>query len=205
MVGYAKEYPAGTYKFWNPKTKRIIVSDSVKWSEFKRWQVNPEMKGIFENVKNETGGGLATHDELGLNEVLKQHQMRLREIKTPHTVMLEDASTPDNTRTPATHPTLTVKEDPTSTQPLRRSARLLAKDSNEDKDAPASAPTQKPVVTDGQSKVTGNTMVEPMMLDDGVAIIENNSEGDTLGAQIHFNLILPSTLIPVNQLRWMKL
>ena len=30
MVGYAKEYPAGTYKFWNPKTKRIIVSDSVQ-------------------------------------------------------------------------------------------------------------------------------------------------------------------------------
>ena len=113
------------------------------------------MKGIFEKVKNETGGGLATYDELGLNEVLKQHQMTLREIKTPHTVMLKDASFPDNTRTPATHPTLPVKEDPNTTQPLRRSARLLAKntDSNEDKDAPASAPTQKPVVTEAKVKL----------------------------------------------------
>ena len=70
---------------------------------------------------------------------------------------------------------------------MRRSARLLAKRtvSNEDK-ASASAPTPKLVVTDGQSKVTGNTTVEPLMLDDGLAIIENNNEGDISGGQIHF-------------------
>ena len=102
MEGYAKEYPTGTYRFWNPKTKRIIVSDSVQWSEFKRWQVNQEMKGIFEKVKNHNSAGLATHDELGLNEVLKQHRIRLCAVKTPPTVILEDDSTTTNVQQPVT-------------------------------------------------------------------------------------------------------
>ena len=43
MVGKAKEYPAGTYRFYNPKTKRVVVSDSVQWTKFNRWNITLEL------------------------------------------------------------------------------------------------------------------------------------------------------------------
>ena len=77
MVGYAKEYPVGTYQFYNPKTKWIIVSDSVQWTDFSRWKITPELNDIFDVVKRNNQTGLESYDELGLEDVLKQH-MRFR-------------------------------------------------------------------------------------------------------------------------------
>ena len=47
MVGYGHEYPVGTYKFYNPKTKRFVYSDSVTWCKFERWEIHPSMDGII--------------------------------------------------------------------------------------------------------------------------------------------------------------
>ena len=38
MVGYAMDHPSGTYRFYNPTTDSIVVSNSVKWSDYKRWE-----------------------------------------------------------------------------------------------------------------------------------------------------------------------
>ena len=32
MVGYVQNAPAGTYRMFNPKTKRVISSDSITWT-----------------------------------------------------------------------------------------------------------------------------------------------------------------------------
>ena len=40
MVGYALDHPSGTYEFYKPSTNNIIVSNSVKWNDFSRWEVS---------------------------------------------------------------------------------------------------------------------------------------------------------------------
>lgn len=42
MIGYAMNHPSGTYRFYNPKTKSVVVSNNVKWTEWKRWEVDGE-------------------------------------------------------------------------------------------------------------------------------------------------------------------
>jgi len=39
MVGYAMDHPSGTYRFYNTTTDNIVASNSVKWSDYKRWEV----------------------------------------------------------------------------------------------------------------------------------------------------------------------
>ena len=34
MVGYALNHGPGTYRLYNPKTKRIIMSRDVQWMDF---------------------------------------------------------------------------------------------------------------------------------------------------------------------------
>ena len=38
MIGYALDHPSGTYQFYNPNTDTVIISNSVKWSAFNRWE-----------------------------------------------------------------------------------------------------------------------------------------------------------------------
>ena len=38
MVGYALNHPSGTYEMYNPTTDSVIVTDSVKWKDFTRWE-----------------------------------------------------------------------------------------------------------------------------------------------------------------------
>jgi len=38
MIGYAMDHPSGTYRFYNPTTDHVVVSNSVKWSDYKRWE-----------------------------------------------------------------------------------------------------------------------------------------------------------------------
>ena len=35
MVGYALNHGSGTYRVYNPKTNRIVLSRNVVWGEFK--------------------------------------------------------------------------------------------------------------------------------------------------------------------------
>ena len=39
MMGYAFDHPSGTYEMFNPATDTIIISNSVQWSSFSRWDV----------------------------------------------------------------------------------------------------------------------------------------------------------------------
>jgi len=63
MVGYGTEYPVGTYRFFNSKTKRFVFSDSVTWCKFKRWEVHPSMDGIYLRAKNMNCNGIDDYDE----------------------------------------------------------------------------------------------------------------------------------------------
>jgi len=38
FVGYALDHPSGTYKFYNPTTDAVNISNSVRWSDFKPWE-----------------------------------------------------------------------------------------------------------------------------------------------------------------------
>ena len=76
------------------------------------------------------------------------------------------------------------EKEPTPVLPLRRSTRIQEKKMIAD--TPTAAPTTKPVVTDGTNKVTGDTTVRPLLLDEGVALIENKNKGDTTGENVYF-------------------
>jgi len=66
MVGYAVDSPTGTYRFYNPKIKRIISLDSVTWSDFKRWVISEELSGIYEEAKSMNKPGIPSYDEEGI-------------------------------------------------------------------------------------------------------------------------------------------
>ena len=42
MIGYAMNHPSGTYRFYNPRTKSVVLSNNVQWTEWKRWEVDQE-------------------------------------------------------------------------------------------------------------------------------------------------------------------
>jgi len=50
MVGYVQNAPVGTYRMYNPKTKRVISTDSVTWTKFTCWQIKGDLNGIFEET-----------------------------------------------------------------------------------------------------------------------------------------------------------
>ncbi len=42
FVGYALNHPSGTYEFYNPTNDSIVISNSVKWSNFIRWDAQSD-------------------------------------------------------------------------------------------------------------------------------------------------------------------
>ena len=125
---------------------------------------------------------------------MQQHRMRLRTSRTAETVLFEDDNDTMNENLPVlvprAVPARTVVTDNTSVPtlkpvvPLRRSARIEAK--NKVVDTPTAAPTPKSTITDGINKVTGDTSVRPIILDEGVALIENKNKGDATGENVYF-------------------
>ena len=53
MVGYALNHPSGTYEFYNPNTYSIIISNSVKWKDFNRWESTKVDGTIGKLIKND--------------------------------------------------------------------------------------------------------------------------------------------------------
>ena len=52
MVGYAFNHPSGTYEMYNPATDTIVVSNSIKWSSFTRWDLqatDPTIKNLLQD------------------------------------------------------------------------------------------------------------------------------------------------------------
>ena len=55
MIGYAMDHPNGTYRFYNPTTDNVVVSNSVKWSDNKRWEatsVDTAIGNLLEEKKD---------------------------------------------------------------------------------------------------------------------------------------------------------
>ena len=79
MVGYARDSLLGTsYRMWNPKTNRIIINtDSVRWSNFKRWVIDGDLKGIYEAESKKLNEGGLSHlwDEYSLESILAKHSV----------------------------------------------------------------------------------------------------------------------------------
>ena len=77
MVGYARDSPVGTYRMWNLKTNHIVNTDSVRWSNFKCWVIDGDLKGIYEEAKKLNKGGLPQlwDDEYGLESILAKHSV----------------------------------------------------------------------------------------------------------------------------------
>ena len=57
FIGYSMNHPSGTYEFYNPVNDSIVISNSVKWSNFIRWDArsNDTPTGnLFVNKENNT-------------------------------------------------------------------------------------------------------------------------------------------------------
>ena len=52
-VGYALNHGAGTYRLYNPRTKRIIMSRDVTWMDFKSKQIESEFEPFEPSLTSE--------------------------------------------------------------------------------------------------------------------------------------------------------
>ena len=157
MVGYGRDSAAGTYRMWNPKSKAIVQTDSVTWSKFKRWNIEGEVKGVFAEAKNHNTDGLDI-DEVGYRKVLKKNNFELDQAD-----LTGNEDTVSQPKKPVENP-IPIPPLPTS---LRRSNRLAGKEPDIEQVTP------KPVLTDGSNKVTGDTTVTPVVVEQ-----EDEIEGD---------------------------
>ena len=178
MVGYGNEYPVGTYKFYNPKTKRFVFSDSVTWSKFKRWEIHPSMDGIYLKAKNMNGDGIDDNDRktaVDLEDEEAESETKAVEVELEGNngkvnVNLGDDGTLRQTET--------VEGEPE--RHLRRSKRL------------AGIPADGPSVSDGVNKVTGDTVVKTIHLDEGVGIVN-----ETEPREVNFIFFIPQLELSV--------
>ena len=53
MVGYTLNHGAGTYRLYNPKTKRIIMSRDVTWMSFQSRKLDDEFNMFEPGIKSE--------------------------------------------------------------------------------------------------------------------------------------------------------
>ena len=168
MVGYAINAPVGTYRMFNPVTKRVITTDSVTWSHFNRWKIAGEIKGIYETAKGLNAAGLASFDEEGI--MLGDDEDGDSEKSTPENTSASNAT---NTPTPNGTPTATRTPRASGHRMTTRSQTKLKVAMIEKK-----KPPKRPTMTDGKRKVTGDTRVKPIELDDGIMVIEEEKRGD---------------------------
>ena len=162
MVGYGRDSAAGTYRMWNPKSKAIVQTDSVTWSKFKRWNIEGEVEGVFAEAKNHNADGLDI-EEVGYKRVMKKNNFEL-----DATDLAGNNPDPVTRKPVATSPTINTP----STSGLRRSNRLAGKEPDEE----INAPTAKPILTDGTNKVTGDTTVTPVVVEDEDEIVGDKAD-----------------------------
>lgn len=164
MVGYVQNAPVGTYRMYNPKTKRVISTDSVTWTKFTRWQIKGDLKGIFDDaVELAKEPGLPNYDE--------------------GEIMLGDSEPVEK---PAEPDTPTVAKEPSD---IGKSATVEGghsitlrshKNSPIEVNVTSKAP-KRDVMSDGKKKVTGNTKVKQITLEDGISVIEEEQKGKLRG------------------------
>jgi len=158
MVSYAMDSPTGTYRFYNPKTKRIISSDSVTWSAFKRWVISEQLSGIYEEAKSMNKPGIPSYDEEGI---------------------LIGEGIPDLVENTDNGNAQKQQQQPQHGMVIRSKSK--AKDKGTGDTVSVSMATKapkRPTMTDGKRKVTGNTRVKPIKLDDGITVLEEEKRGE---------------------------
>ena len=80
MVGYALNHGAGTYRLYNPKTKRIIMSRNVTWLDFKSKQLEEEFDLLEPGIRS-----LETGSEEKKTTTLQYRDMRANPGRKRHT------------------------------------------------------------------------------------------------------------------------
>ena len=165
MVGYVQNAPVGTYRMYNPQTKRVISTDSVTWTKFTRWQIKGDMKGIFEDaVELVKDPGLPNYDEGGIM------------LGDTEPVELRPKAKPQNVQKAATD----VGKTATVAGGHRMTLRSHKHSPIEVNDTSTKAP-KRDVMTDGKKKVKGNTKVKQITLEDGISVIEEEQKGELRG------------------------
>ena len=165
MVGYAQNAPVGTYRMYNPKTKRVITTDSVTWSKFTRWQIKGELKGIFEDaVELAKDPGLPNYDEGGI----MIGESEPVEIRSETRAKIVDKASDE------------VNKSTTVVGGHRMTLRSHKRSPVEVNVTSTKAP-KRDIMTDGKKKVTGNTKVKRITLEDGISVIEEEQKGKLRG------------------------
>ena len=100
MVGYAQNHGAGTYRLYNRKTKRIIMSRDVKWMDFKSKTLETEFELFEPGLKSESTkreDELQDDSSISTQESEKSNQDKTkvsrREKETKDESQEEDSST----------------------------------------------------------------------------------------------------------------
>lgn len=67
MVGYALQHKPGSYRMYNPKTRKVVVCDNVTWSESKQWKATDDMKQLIDTNDQEVPG---------IDDVQPKHELK---------------------------------------------------------------------------------------------------------------------------------
>lgn len=67
FVAYALNHPSDTYEFFNPVTNSIVISNSVKWKHFNRWEatrMDTAMGNLLESKVPEDDDSVSEDDDI---------------------------------------------------------------------------------------------------------------------------------------------
>ena len=94
MVGYALNHGVGTYRLYNPKTKRIIMSRNIKWMDFQSRKLEDEFNLFEPGIKSVESDVYKTDSEDEENstistqntkETIKRKKVQIRENRESDT------------------------------------------------------------------------------------------------------------------------
>jgi hypothetical protein len=187
FVGYALDHPSGTYEMYNPATKRIITTDSVEFASFKRWKAKEAMPQMY----NEEDDDVERTEDA--NEDTGEVAIKLEKIEKADE---DQAGASKNSK--KTKPS---SVDKTATNVHRYNTRSKReqdiesggnKDTTDDRSG-GTEPT--PVHIEGNYKVTGDTNVTPLTVEEigteptGINFIKLGGNGNCDGLDDLINLI----------------
>ena len=130
------------------------------------------MKGIYETAKNLNAAGLHSFEEEGV--VLGDEE----EDEDPEQVELPEEAPDPVQESPPVTPNQPTRHS-MQTRSMREQGGVQTRSSSKLKVAmveQVKAP-KRPVFTDGTRKVTGNTTVTPIEIDDGLMVLQNEKMG----------------------------
>ena len=168
MVGYALQHKPGTYRMYNPETRRIVVCDNISWTTAKQWKASGDMKDFLSYEENMMKSNPTSMD------IDTTQDMDQLPDNTP--VIVNDLSDSFDRKTVIT---------PSPTKP-RRMLRELETSYNNLNDARVTGITTVQPIRITRSQATANVMV-PTFFDEPTAVLETEDEvGRLVEQHIHF-------------------